>query len=259
MMHWRLQIALLMAAGVFAQQPLRFEVASVKPSLVESGLIRASKNESGTRITYRTISVRRLILDEAFGLTEYQLKGPSWLSSDWFDIEVRKPAGTTQAQARLMMQTLLRERFHLVSHFEDRTMSAYALTAGNDRKRLHPAGEKERASGCPVGTMDDYARILEKSLQRPVLNQTGISGVYRLRFIVMSNLNATSGGVAPPPPPPPPNVSGCPGWDRSEIPSAASSAVEAAREQMGLTLRQARDASVRILVIDRIDRDATPN
>jgi len=67
MMHWRLQIALLMAAGVFAQQPLRFEVASVKPSLVESGLIRASKNESGTRITYRTISVRRLILDEAFG------------------------------------------------------------------------------------------------------------------------------------------------------------------------------------------------
>jgi uncharacterized protein (TIGR03435 family) len=258
-MRWGFLVVPLMTALLFAQQPLRFEVASVKPGLVTTGLIRASKSESGSRITYRNISLRHLILDEAFGLTEYQLKGPSWLSVDWFDIEVRKPAGTTQVQVRQMMQTLLTERFHLVSHFEEKTMAAYTLTAGNDRGRLHPAGGAEKTSGCPVGTMDDYARIVEKFLQKPVLNQTGISGAYRLRFVVMSGLSASPGGLSPPPPPPPPNLAGCPGWDASEIPSPASSAVEAAREQMGLTLRQAHDARVRLLVIDRIDRDATPN
>ena len=203
-----------------------------------------------------------LIRDEAFGLTEYQFKGPEWLSRDWFDIEVLKPAGTTGAQAGLMMQTLLTERFHLRSHFEDTRMSAYILSAGNDRRKLHPAGDEERVSGCPVGTMDDYARSLQRVLRRPVVNGTGIPGLFRLKLIVMTQLTATPAGTTSQPPPavpPPPNVSGCPGWGTSENLSAASSAEEAVKEQMGLALRKAPDAVVRVLVIDRIDREATAN
>lgn len=37
-----------------------------------------------------------------------------------------------------MLQTLLAERFHMRSHFEDTPMSAYVLLAGKDRKKLHP-------------------------------------------------------------------------------------------------------------------------
>jgi uncharacterized protein (TIGR03435 family) len=264
-MHRRFLLVLFVTAAAFAQQPLRFEVASVKPNEVGSGLIRLSKDESPTRIVYRNISLRHLILDEAFGLTEYQLKGPEWLSHDWFDIEVLKPAGTTKAQASLMMQTLLTERFHMRSHFEDTRMSGYVLLAGKDREKLHPALDGERVSGCPVGTMDDYARQIQNVLQRPVVNETGVSGLFRLRLIVMmaqlSTGNVPEGTPVPPPPavPPPPNVSGCPGWDPSEKLSAALSAEEAVSEQMGLVLRKAPDATVRVLVIDHIDRDATPN
>ena len=235
----------------------------MKPSQPEPGVIHASKVESPARITYRNISLRHLILDEAFGLTEYQLKGPSWLAVDWFDIEVRKPAGTTTERARLMMQALLADRFHLIAHFEDKPMPAYVLSAGNDRRKLHPAAGEERQSGCPVGTMDDYARIVQKSLQRPVVNNTGIPGLFRLRFVVMTSLNAAGGttAAAPPPPPasPPPNLASCAGWSSSDMPQAASSPETAVREQMGLSLRQAQNVIVHMLVIDRIDQNATPN
>jgi uncharacterized protein (TIGR03435 family) len=261
-MRRRFLIVLLATAGAFAQQRLQFEVASVKPNQVKTGFISASKKESPTSIVYRNISLRHLILDEAFGLSEYQLRGPVWLSFDWFDIDVRKPVGTTRVQTRLMMQNLLAERFHLLAHFEDKEMSAYVLSAGTDRKKLRAAAEGERTSGCPVGTMDDYARIVEKFLQRPVVNETGVPGMFRMRFIVMAGVNSTNvspGAAAPPPPSPPPNTSGCPGWEASEIPPVASSADEAVREQMGLTLRQTRNAHAHILVIDHIDKDATPN
>jgi len=256
-------LAVLAAAAAPAQPPLRFEVASVKPSQPASGIIRASKVETPARITYRDISLRHLILDEAFGLTEYQLKGPAWLATNWFDIDVRKPAGTTTEQARRMMRTLLADRFHLAAHFEDVRMPAYVLSGGNGRKKLQPAAAEERQSGCPVGSMDDYARILQKHVQKPVVNETGIAGLFRLRFVVMTGLNAASepGQAAPPPPPPspPPNLARCPGWSSSDMPAATSSAETAVREQMGLSLRRAQNVTVHMLVIDRIDRNATPN
>jgi uncharacterized protein (TIGR03435 family) len=254
-------LTVLLAAEALAQPPLRFEVASVKPSQPGPGVIRASKVDTPVRTTYRDLSLRHLILDEAFGLTEYQLNGPAWLAMDWFDIDVRKPPGTTAEQARLMMRTLLADRFHLVAHFEDKRMPAYVLSAGNGRKKLQTAAAEERQSGCPAGTMDDYARIVQKFLRKPVVNETGITGQFRLRFVVMTSLHAESGTgqAAPPPPPPPPNLAHCPGWTSSDMPAAASSAETAVREQMGLSLRQAQNVNVHMLVIDRIDRNATPN
>lgn len=52
---------------------------------------------------------------------------PKWAQAERFDIQARAPAGTTKDQMRLMMQSLLADRFHLVAHFETKQTRAYAL------------------------------------------------------------------------------------------------------------------------------------
>lgn len=52
---------------------------------------------------------------------------PKWVSSDSFVIEARAPGNPTKDQMRLMVQSLLVERFKLALHFETRNAAVYAL------------------------------------------------------------------------------------------------------------------------------------
>jgi uncharacterized protein (TIGR03435 family) len=52
---------------------------------------------------------------------------PKWVSTDYFVIEARAPGNPTKDQMRLMMQSLLAERFHLAMHYETRQSPVYAL------------------------------------------------------------------------------------------------------------------------------------
>jgi bla regulator protein BlaR1 len=52
---------------------------------------------------------------------------PRWFNVDRFDIEARGPANTTKDQMRLMMQSLLADRFKLAVHFETRQQPVFAL------------------------------------------------------------------------------------------------------------------------------------
>jgi hypothetical protein len=45
---------------------------------------------------------------------------PKWVNTDYFVIEARAPGNPTKDQMRLMMQSLLAERFHLTMHYETR-------------------------------------------------------------------------------------------------------------------------------------------
>jgi uncharacterized protein (TIGR03435 family) len=55
--------------------------------------------------------------------------GPSWLDSDRFEILAKAPT-STDAERRLMLQSLLSERFGLVIRKEDKPLDDFALTAG---------------------------------------------------------------------------------------------------------------------------------
>jgi uncharacterized protein (TIGR03435 family) len=58
----------------------------------------------------------------------YAMPGlPAWANSDRFDIEARAQGNPTKDQMRLMMQSLLADRFKLVLHAETRQMPFYAL------------------------------------------------------------------------------------------------------------------------------------
>ncbi len=56
-----------------------------------------------------------------------ELHVPDWVRNTRYDIEARTPAPATKDQMRLMMQSLLAERFKLKVHWETREVSVYGL------------------------------------------------------------------------------------------------------------------------------------
>ena len=121
----------MLASTVIAQSApatpatIAFEVASVHQSpppdmqKLIAGLNAGVKPESirieGTRAVFTFMSLKRLVA-YAYGVQTYELSGPDWLPTDRFDIVATLPAGMTKDNAPAMMQTLLRDRFHLVAH-----------------------------------------------------------------------------------------------------------------------------------------------
>lgn len=70
---------------------------------------------------------------------------PAWAQNERFDIEARADGNPTTDQVRLMVQSILEERFKLVTHVENRERPVYALVldkAGTlgPQVRPHPEG-----------------------------------------------------------------------------------------------------------------------
>src|SRR5579863_2260586 len=76
---------------------------------------------------------------------ETQAHLPGWARTDRYTIDARAPsANPTKDQMRLMMQSLLAERFHLAAHFETREQPVLALTLAKPGKvgpKLRPHGD----------------------------------------------------------------------------------------------------------------------
>lgn len=91
----------------------------------------------------------------AYRMSDYQVRAfeaevPAWVAQDRFNIEARTDKKTvTKDEFRLMMRSLLAERFHLTLHFEAREVPVFALVpvrpgATGAKLRPHPAG-----TDCP--------------------------------------------------------------------------------------------------------------
>jgi uncharacterized protein (TIGR03435 family) len=99
-----------------------FDVASVHQSPppdmqklianLNAGIKPESIHIDGSRAVFTFMSLKRLVA-YAYGAQTYQISGPDWLPTDRFDIVATLPAGTNKDNAPAMMQTLLRDRFHL--------------------------------------------------------------------------------------------------------------------------------------------------
>jgi uncharacterized protein (TIGR03435 family) len=76
------------------------------------------------------------------------LGGPSWLEMDRFDITAKLPGETSPDDQKLMLQTLLEDRFKLVARKETKAIAGYALTAGKKPALKEAAGTEE--SGCKL-------------------------------------------------------------------------------------------------------------
>jgi uncharacterized protein (TIGR03435 family) len=132
-----------------ASAPLAFEVASVHQSpppdmrVLIANLNHGIKPEStqieGSRAVFTFMSLKRLI-SYAYGVQPYQITGPDWLPTDRFDITATLPAGATKDDVPRMMQSLLRDRFHLEArHATLDDQPVIALETAKTGLKLKPA------------------------------------------------------------------------------------------------------------------------
>jgi len=140
-------LTLLLVVAAAAQEP-KFEIADVHLSPTAKGF---AQNFGGVlregRYVNRDATLLNLIA-AAYGVSEDSVAGgPGWLSSDLFDIVAKAPAGTTMANANLMLRELLSDRFQLIVHQGTQPVPRYVLTIGKGGSKLK-AGSGAGSPGC---------------------------------------------------------------------------------------------------------------
>src|SRR5579863_3852239 len=129
-----------------AQSPA-FDVATVKMG----GPVEANGNiniNTG-KILNGVVTLSNATLSDclkfAYSLTtDAQLAGPDWINQKVvrFEVTGKAPPQTPDDQLRLMLQTLLKDRFQITMHTEQREMTHYELVVGKNGSKL-----KESAAG----------------------------------------------------------------------------------------------------------------
>jgi uncharacterized protein (TIGR03435 family) len=78
------------------------------------------------------------------------LGGPNWLELDRFDVVGKVPAGSTPEQHKQMLQSLLADRFKLVTHPDTRPLPTYTLIVPKKAQLKEAEGSEE--TGCKPQT-----------------------------------------------------------------------------------------------------------
>src|SRR6185437_5342826 len=171
-----------------------FEVATIKPS---------RPDEHGPRFDFRghRFSVVHASLSDlikfSYGLQQSQIaKAQDWVNSASYDISA-VPDGEGEPSIRQwesLVKQLMADRFQLKFHFEKREQPVYVLTVARTGPKLMKSVSAPGASGGmgfgPPGnfgatnqTMMDIANALGQGvLNRPVVDQTGLTGKFDLRL-----------------------------------------------------------------------------
>lgn len=295
-------VALALVLGLAAIAPaqnLSFEVASVKPNTsrpagpadLALGCHGTDSHNPNTTIPMGRCVVRyealRYVIALAYNippamLNAYDgkvLSGPDWIRSEVYSIDAKAEMPTTESQLKLMLQTLLAERFELKVHRETREMPVYALVTTKNGLRLKPApkdrdcvgqtrsdhryelGERNLAGACRAFipgdggmngisvSMSDLAEILANWAGRAVIDKTDVDGLFDLKLprvipanALTLNINATGRGGGP----------ATPGAEGRFSPESLPT-IFTAIEQFGLKLEAAK-GPVDVLVIDNIQK-----
>ena len=202
-MIFRIAVAL---AGVACAQS-SFEVASIKPSNSEDRRV-SLRYESGGRFWAANVTVRKL-MQEAYGVKDFQIVGgPSWIGSDFFDINAKPEDATKMDEVPVMIRALLAERFRLVKHRETKEMPVYALSVAKNGSKLKGADEAGQSMirvrrgllVAPKGEMKTLAELLSSFLGRTLIDRTGLTGAYdiKLEWVPDENQVAMFSGMGVP-------------------------------------------------------------
>jgi uncharacterized protein (TIGR03435 family) len=122
------------AATPSAQRPAAFEVASIKENRSRDLLIRVDTEPGGRFLAVNT--PLRSLLQLAYGVADFEIIGaPDWAAVDRFDIVAQageelaplEGPGRGSPQVQQLLQALLRDRFALVAHREQRERPGLAL------------------------------------------------------------------------------------------------------------------------------------
>jgi uncharacterized protein (TIGR03435 family) len=193
--------------------------------------------------------------------------GPAWINSDRYTIDAKPESTQSQEMMRgPMLQALLEDRFHLKVHRETREIPVYELTVARGGLKLKvfqrgscvpidflnlqmstleslaPDVHYCRNSGDEDGgivtyeaqgtSLDEFAKIVLGNLDRPVINKTGVAGLFNVHFQYAPERTDPAAGASG---------------------SAGPSIFTAVQQQLGLKLVPAK-GSGEFLVIDSAER-----
>jgi uncharacterized protein (TIGR03435 family) len=239
------------SAPILAQQPIAFEVASVKQRPMGGPISMIGGSPSGSRLHLEAMSLSDLI-SWAYNIKPWQVAGgPSWTgiqrdrtqldsATRRFDIDAKAEGDEARKikEFRQMMQALLTERFHLTFHRESRESPVYVLVADKNGPKLHESGPEAKGilrmagRGKITGSGSTISQLVNwfsnaNGVDRPIVDQTGFTGKYDFT-LEWTNLTTTASD------------------------DTAPTIFTALREQLGLKL-DPRRAPLEFIVIDRAE------
>lgn len=246
-----LPLVLLTCFSCMAETPAAgpaFDAASVRSA---EGNVRPEIKTSPGSLTIRNQSLQFLVY-WAYDTPPFQINGPTWINDARFDVIAKSDSGGDDAKLRLMLQTLLAERFGLKTHTQQKEMQVYAITLAKGG----PKFQESKDEGPPVFdrggpttltahrvTMKDVAIQISDPLRRPVIDETGLTGKYEIRIDVAAYMQSQAGG------------DGKVGEQQIDVMSVLFNALQS---QLGVKL-ESKKATVNLLVIDRAEKTPTEN
>jgi uncharacterized protein (TIGR03435 family) len=234
--------------------PPSFEVATIKPSQPEEA-------RKGILLGRHQFKATNNSLDDliifAYGLHPKQLVGaPPWAATDKFDIvgEPDREGVPSLDQWKTMLQKLLAERCQLSFHKDQKELPVYVLSVSKAGAKLStslgnamglPGIGFRREPGGDISafnvTIDDFLNFFTRNVKpdRPVLNQTGLTGRYDFTLNWTPD-DSQFNGV----------LKASPATDTANPPPNLFTAMQ---EQLGLRLYATRTRAT-VYVIDRVEK-----
>ncbi|HEX4138093.1 MAG TPA: TIGR03435 family protein [Bryobacteraceae bacterium] len=259
-------LAVILSAGFSLAQTTApsFDVASVKRNATGAAGEQVRVMPGG-RLEVRNMTLRMLV-QQSYRVMPFQISGgPKWMDSSRFDIVARADGDTGADALFLRLKTLLEERFALKAHREIREQSVYLLTTAKSGAKVeraegtcvardpnHPElaprpgerapnycgnmrrgrqsleGQGEKLSDQNGFTLGTLTGQLSSILDRPVLDRTGLTGIFNFHLQWMPEQGDDAG---------------------------SPSIFTALQEQLGLKL-EAGKGPVELLVIDQAEEPA---
>jgi uncharacterized protein (TIGR03435 family) len=192
---------------------------------------------AGNRFIENAATVSDLIVD-AYHVQPYRVLGaPGWagFEGEGYEIQATTTGAPTADRVRLMLQSLLSDRFHLRLHRETRSIPVYEL-------RIAKGGPKMTASPPVAGKkppnitqMTTIVSMISGFLDRPLVDRTGLDGFFKHN------------------------------WDENEVlrelragnSTAGPSVFTVVKDRLGLELKSVK-SPFEVLVIDHVERPS-PN
>jgi uncharacterized protein (TIGR03435 family) len=254
-----------------------FEVATIRPSRTAGALL--NYHISTARFQAENAPLTALIRFAYDIKSDDQLpKEPGWIASEKFDIDTKVEDSEVEAmgklppdqkleQYRLMVQSLLAERFKLRVSTRTKELPVYALVVAKNGPHLTPVNvsPEQQVRRMPTLTGGSRGELKAGAVSmaiftgwlsgrpdtgnRVVIDATGLKGSYDFTLnwtpddVHIAQFNGAGAGQGP--------------ANTSPPESSGLSIFTALQEQLGLKLKS-RKAPVEVLVIDHVERPS-PN
>jgi uncharacterized protein (TIGR03435 family) len=255
-----------------------YEVATIFPSKPGGNAVGLLPSPNGLIARNATL---QMLVTAAYGVQNYQVSGgPSWFTSDRYDIDAKMQASVADALQKLtpaqrtiarqqMLQALLADRFKLSIRRATSELPVYSLVISKNGSRIKPAnsgdayldglrdreGHARGAGATMIGVNNgaltltgqavpiaNLIKLLAPYVDRPIVDKTGLTGNFDfyLQFTANQGSLQASGGDG---------SSGAPPSSDTNAPYLLT----AVQEQLGLKLESSR-GPVEMIVIDRVEK-----